>query len=123
MLKLIVTVWRTKLTFYFLEIRKLNFGRKYTGNTPIATQLLSWGKKNLQIRDPRQISDRTIVILNEIHDMAQKKFLWTIVDFCDFRRFSGILDGKVSYTTFFTRITKIVFFFALAQWLLSYEHI
>ncbi len=55
--------------------------------------------------------------------MAQKKFLWTYVDFCDFRRFSSILDGKVSYTLNHTRITKIVFFFASAQLLLSYKHI
>jgi hypothetical protein len=57
--------------------------------------------------------------------MAQKKILWTIyiVDFCDFRRFSGILDGDVSYTLYYTGITKIGFFFASAQWLLSYKHI
>ena len=55
------TFWRTKLTFYFWEIRKLNFGRKYTGNRPIAPQLLSWGQNNLQIRDPHQISGGTDV--------------------------------------------------------------
>jgi hypothetical protein len=61
MLKFIETVWRTKLTFYFLEIRKLNFGRKYTGNRPIAPQLLSYDQNNSQIRDPHQISGRTDV--------------------------------------------------------------
>jgi hypothetical protein len=61
MLKLIETVWRTKFTFYFLAIRKLNFGRKYTGNRPIAPQLLSCYQNNFQIRDPRKISDRTDV--------------------------------------------------------------
>ncbi len=45
------------------------------------------------------------------------------VDFCDFRRFSGILDGNMNFTKFFTRITKIRFFFSLAQWLLSCKHI
>jgi hypothetical protein len=57
MLKFIETVWRTKFTFYFLEIRKLYFGRKYTGNRPIAPQLLSWGQNNSQIRDLHQILD------------------------------------------------------------------
>ena len=61
MLKLIETVWRTKLTFYFKEIRKLNFGRKYTGNRLIAPQLLSCDENNSQIRDPHQISGRTDV--------------------------------------------------------------
>jgi hypothetical protein len=61
MLKLIETVRRTKFTFYFQAIRQLNFGRKYTGNRPIAPQLLSWDKKNLQIRDPHQISGGTDV--------------------------------------------------------------
>ena len=58
MLKLIETVRRTKFTFYFKAIRKLNFGQKYTGNRPIAPQLLSCDQNNLQIRDPREISDR-----------------------------------------------------------------
>ena len=57
MLKLIETEWRTKFTFYFLEITKLNFGRKYTGNRLIALQLLSWGQNNSQIRDLHQILD------------------------------------------------------------------
>ena len=61
MLKLIETAWRTKFTFYFQAIRQLNFGRKYTGNRPIAPQLLSCGENNLQIRDPHQISGRTDV--------------------------------------------------------------
>ena len=61
MLKLIETVRRTKFTFYFKAIRKLNFGRKYTGNRPIAPQLLSCDKKTLQIRDPHEVSDRTNV--------------------------------------------------------------
>ena len=55
--------------------------------------------------------------------MAQKKFSWTNSVFCDFRRFSGILDGNMNYTLYYTRITKIGFFFASAQSLLSYEHI
>ena len=55
--------------------------------------------------------------------MAQKNFSERYVDFCDFRRFSGILDGNMNFTTFFTRITKIRFFSASAQWLLSYKHI
>ena len=55
MLELMETVWRIKFTFYFQAIRQLNFGRKYTGNRPIAPQLLSGDKKNLQIRDPRVI--------------------------------------------------------------------
>ena len=46
-----------------------------------------------------------------------------IVDFFEFRRFSGILDGNMNYTLYYTRITKIRFFFASAQWLLSYGHI
>ena len=61
MLKLIETVWRTKFTFYFQAIRQLNFGRKYTGNRPIAPQLLSYDQNNSQIRDPHQISGRTDV--------------------------------------------------------------
>ena len=53
--------------------------------------------------------------------MAQKNF--SELQYVDFRRFSGFLDGNVSYTAFFTKITKIGFFFASAQWLLSYGHI
>ena len=51
--------------------------------------------------------------------MAQKKISLNSI-FDDFRVF-----GMETYilTTFFTRITKIRFFFASAQWLLSYEHI
>ena len=61
MLKLVETVWKTKLTLYFQAIRQLNFDRKYTGNRPIAPQLLSYDQNNSQIRDPHQISGRTDV--------------------------------------------------------------
>ncbi len=45
MLKLVEIVWRTKFTFYFQAIRKLKIVRKYTGNRPIAPQLLSCVQK------------------------------------------------------------------------------
>ena len=74
MLKFIETVWRTKFTFYFLEIRKLNFGRKYTGNRPIAPQLLICDQNNLQIRDPREISDRIDVFKTKSMTWPKKFF-------------------------------------------------
>jgi hypothetical protein len=124
MLKLIETVWRTKFTFYFWVIRKLKIVRKYTGSRPIAPQLLSCDQNNSQIRDPRRISDRINVFKIKSMTWPKKNFSELyVVDFCDFRRFSGILDGQMNFTAFFTRITKIWFFFASAQWLLSYEHI
>ncbi len=124
MLKLIETVRRTKFTFYFQAISKLNFGRKYTRNRPIAPQLLSCDQNNLQIRDPREISDKIDVFKMKSMTWPQKYFSeLQYVDFGDFRRFSGILDGNMNFATFFTRITKIRFFIASAQWLLSYGHI
>ena len=124
MLKLIETVWRTKFTFYFQAIRKLNFGRKYTGFRLIAPQLLSCGENNLQIPDPHQISGGIMIFQTKSMTWSKKNFSdIQSIDFCDFRRFSGILNGNMNYTTFFTRITNIRFFFASAEWLLSYEHI
>ena len=124
LLKLIETVWKTKFTFYFWAIRKLQIVRKYTGNRPIAPQLVSCDQNNSQIRDPRQILDRIGVFKKKSMTWPPKKFSELyIVDFFDFRRFSGISDGNMNYILYYTRITKIGFFFASAQWLLSYGHI
>ena len=110
------TVWRIKFTFYFWAIRKLKIYRKQTGTRPIAPQLLSCDQNNLQIRDPREISDKIDVFKTKSMTWPNKKFSELyIVDFCDFRRFSGILDENMNYTLYYTRITKIRSFFASAN--------
>jgi len=48
---------------------------------------------------------------------------WPEKNFSESSTIFWFLDGNVSYTAFFTIITKIVFFFTSAQWLLSYGHI
>jgi hypothetical protein len=127
MLKLIETVWRTKFTFYFKAIKKLNFGRKYTGNRPIAPQLLSWGQNNSQIRDLHQILDRFNVFKTKSMTWPQKIFLdyssaffaifddfrvfwmetWTIPHFVRGSRKSGYflcqLNGYLAMSTFRNR--------------------
>ena len=112
MLKLIETLWRTKLTFCFKEITEL----KFTGSTLIAPQLLSCEQNNSNIRDPRQILGGIVCSMT-----WPQKFFPGLVHL--FLRFSGIFYGNMNFTVFCARITKIGFSFASAQQLLSYKQI
>ena len=109
-IKLIETGWRRKFTFYFEASRKLKF---FSGNTSeddeSSSTIKLWWK---QLTDSWSSSNFRWVwcILNEIHDIAQQIFPGRFNVVCDFQRFSGILDGHMNYTPFWTRITKIGFF-------------
>ena len=94
MLKLIETVWRTKLTFYFQPIRKLKIVRKYTGSRPIAPQLLSCDQNNSQIRDPRQISGGTEVFQTKSMRWPKKFFPELVQRFLRFSTIFGYFLWK-----------------------------
>ena len=139
MIKLIETVWRTKFTFYFKAIRKLKIVRKYTGNRPIAPQLLSCDQNNSQIRDPRQISGRIDVFKTKSMTWPKKIFLgyssaffaifddfrvfwmetWTVPYFSRESRKSGSfllhLNGYLAISTFRNRKYKTALVFLILK--------